>query len=364
MSDAPAMGEVSICIPVFNGAAHLDEALRSARSQTVSPLEILVVDDQSSDGSLAIAERHAAEDPRIRIERNRENMGLAANWQRAVELSRGRWVKFLFQDDLIAPSCLARLCAGVDQSGAVLAFVGRRVMAEGLTPGQARSLAPIERRNLCTMLERSAFLPPERVAELALNYWAINVLGEPTSAMVRRDVFDRHGPFDANLTQLCDWEYWIRVGASEGLWFEVEKLATFRIHPHGTSLGNRREQAVWTTYGETALLGWKFLRDEAFAPVRVAAERAVPPVDLAARVARHVLRFDVNSDADRTGRGAALAAMERRYGPLPAVPVRAAILERSWMRLPAWIRMPVHRLRLRGRRRATTSSSGRLRRSL
>src|SRR5437899_12562971 len=97
---------VSICIPTYNGAAHLAPCLESALNQTWTDFELLIVDDASSDDTVAITEACAARDRRVRVARNPRNLGLVGNWNRCLELAKGTWIKFLFQDDLLSPACL------------------------------------------------------------------------------------------------------------------------------------------------------------------------------------------------------------------------------------------------------------------
>src|SRR5438045_2978412 len=104
MSERP---RVSICVPTYNGARWIGEAIESALGQTFGEFELLIVDDASTDDTLERVRR--VSDPRIRIERNERNLGLVGNWNQCVRLARGEFVKFLFQDDLLYPTCLERM---------------------------------------------------------------------------------------------------------------------------------------------------------------------------------------------------------------------------------------------------------------
>ena len=101
---------VSVCIPTYNGAAFLAETLTSVVAQTYRDFEVVVVDDCSTDESFDIAERFARSDPRVRAIRNAERAGSgAANSKVYLAHARGEWIKTLNQDDLMAPTCLARM---------------------------------------------------------------------------------------------------------------------------------------------------------------------------------------------------------------------------------------------------------------
>lgn len=100
--------EVSVIIPLYNTEDYIAEALRSVVSQTLRELEIIVVDDGSTDRSAAVVESFAADDPRIRLIRQ-ANAGQAAARNAALALAAGRFVYFMDSDDWIEPDTLA-LC--------------------------------------------------------------------------------------------------------------------------------------------------------------------------------------------------------------------------------------------------------------
>ena len=85
----PAPFTVVLC--TFNGARFLDEQLQSLREQD-GVAEIVASDDGSTDDTLAILARHAAEDARIRINQNRERLGVTGNFEQAIRLARSPWI--------------------------------------------------------------------------------------------------------------------------------------------------------------------------------------------------------------------------------------------------------------------------------
>src|SRR3990170_405399 len=85
---------VSVCIPTYNGGKYIRECIESILVQTYTDFEILIVDDKSFDETIEIAEEFARGDKRIRIVRNRQNLGLVKNWNKCVELAEGEWIKF------------------------------------------------------------------------------------------------------------------------------------------------------------------------------------------------------------------------------------------------------------------------------
>jgi glycosyltransferase involved in cell wall biosynthesis len=99
---------VSVGLPVYNGEAFLEEAIRSALGQTLDDLELILCDNASGDRTAEICRDYAARDPRVRYFRNPRNLGAAANYNLAFAHARGRYFKWLAHDDRMLPSFLAK----------------------------------------------------------------------------------------------------------------------------------------------------------------------------------------------------------------------------------------------------------------
>ena len=99
---------VSIITPVYNAAPWLRETLASVRAQTLTDWEQILVDDGSSDNSVAIAEAAAKQDARFRLIRTPQNMGPSSARNLAIEAARGRFIAFLDADDYWEPHKLSR----------------------------------------------------------------------------------------------------------------------------------------------------------------------------------------------------------------------------------------------------------------
>jgi len=97
---------VSVIIPVLDGALTLDAAIYSARAQTYENLEILVVDDGSTDRTLEIAEHHANADARVRILVNKDTIGVARSRNKGIDYSNGKFIAPLDSDDIWHPDKL------------------------------------------------------------------------------------------------------------------------------------------------------------------------------------------------------------------------------------------------------------------
>jgi glycosyltransferase involved in cell wall biosynthesis len=124
------MKKVSIIIPVYNRADLIGETIASALGQNYENLEVIVSDNQSTDGTFELLEKYAAEDRRIKLFRNRSNLGPVKNWQRGIHEARGEYAKILWSDDLIAPEFINK-CLNLFDSHDDLAFVFSGVVLFG-----------------------------------------------------------------------------------------------------------------------------------------------------------------------------------------------------------------------------------------
>lgn len=227
---------ISVCVPTYNGSAFFQECIDSILSQTFSDFELLIVDDKSSDRTVEIAKAYASKDSRITVIENPQNLGLVENWNRCIELSQCEWIKFVFQDDKIASNCLERM---LEESTPDCDFVfcRRNFVFEA-------SVSEAKRKEFNFFLDLDKVLPentrisPYEYCQAVIDRPWLNIIGEPTSSMIRKRVFDKFGVFNPNLIQICDLEFWHRVATNRGITFIRENLATFRIHGRSTTAKN------------------------------------------------------------------------------------------------------------------------------
>lgn len=123
--------KVSILIPVYNREALIGECIQSALDQTVTNIEIIIVDNASTDKTWEICQQYAAKDKRIKIFRNDTNIGPVRNWLRCVSEARGEFGKILFSDDLIFPQFLEHTLCHIENTE--VAFVSTAAII-GETP--------------------------------------------------------------------------------------------------------------------------------------------------------------------------------------------------------------------------------------
>lgn len=100
--------KVSILIPVYNREVHIGPCIQSALNQTVKDIEVIVVDNASTDRTWEICNEYARKDSRVHIFQNKENLGPVNNWKRCIEEARGEYGKILFSDDLMSPDFIQK----------------------------------------------------------------------------------------------------------------------------------------------------------------------------------------------------------------------------------------------------------------
>lgn len=199
---------VSVVIPAYNAQATLDDTLNSVRSQTHRNLEIVVVDDGSTDDTAIIAQRHSAVDPRVRVIRQ-DNAGVAAARNAGIAATSGRYVAPIDADDLWAPSKIARqlLAAAKDQGKVGLVYSW---------------FAVIDQDNGVLRLEDGADAEGAVLRQLLLG----NFVGNGSSALILRSAIEFAGFYDVAL----------RASGCEGaedykMYLEIAEQYQFAIVP-------------------------------------------------------------------------------------------------------------------------------------
>jgi glycosyltransferase involved in cell wall biosynthesis len=272
---------ISICVPTYNGALYLKSCLDSALAQTFKDFELVVVDDCSTDATLDLVRSYAQSDERIRVWRNERNLGLVANWNRCVEVASGEWVKFLFQDDLLEPSCLEQMLRA-SLSGVDLVVARRGLIFEEGTPPaiQERYRRYVEEHNLARHCRGRPHLTAEQFAEILLRNPIFNCVGEPTATLIRRSAFERYGAFNRDLIILGDWEYAARVAANTGLCYVDATLAHFRVHAGAATSRIRGEREYRAVVIDPLVLMHELCYSKHYANAREVAKQLQPPLDL------------------------------------------------------------------------------------
>ncbi len=231
---------VSICIPVYNGAKWLKDCLESACACTVAG-EIIICDDGSKDNSVSIAESFAKRDKRVKLYRNPKNLGLVGNWNRCLELSKLEWIKFLFQDDRLQEGSVETMVKSADTDVQLIA-AKRNFVFTSNTSAESREYYTKKVLTLSNVAKGITQFTPEQISSLSVSYIARNFIGEPSTVMFRRSLVKEIGTFDAEFRQICDLEYWLRIACRYGLTYVPEALIDFTVHDESVSAQNAAQR--------------------------------------------------------------------------------------------------------------------------
>ncbi len=147
--------KVSVIIPVYNVAEYLVQCLHSVLTQSLEELEILCVNDGSTDGSLEILQEYANKDPRISI-LSQENQGLSQARNVGASMATGEYLFFLDSDDWLETGALELLYHRAEESQVDIVYFSGRVHWEGEIPHQEQSLHLHRPALLCDGVVRTA----------------------------------------------------------------------------------------------------------------------------------------------------------------------------------------------------------------
>lgn len=173
---------VSICIPAFNAEKTIVQCLRSVLEQQVEDAEIVLVDNCSTDRTVALAEEILKDITDCRVVHNSSNLGRIGNWNRCLEIARGKFVKFVFTNDALLPGALKHFVQ-VMEGDRELVMAGSRQRTVSTLP----EVLPIFDDEIVTTVRNSG----DAVAFLAKDGFAS--LGSLNGMIYRRSVIIGHG---------------------------------------------------------------------------------------------------------------------------------------------------------------------------
>lgn len=210
--------KLSVCLPTCNGERFLAETIRSILSQTFDDLEVILVDDCSTDRTLDIVS--AVADPRLTVYRNDARLGIPGNWNRGLGLAKGEYVCVFHQDDLMQPDNLARKVAALDADPAVgLVHSGVEVRREEGAPDF-----------YAAWLEQS---PTDFVLDGLAYFHRLLFRGNRICAptvVARRERLLQLGGFNEHLHFACDYELWMKVAVDARVAYLSSPLVVYRWH--------------------------------------------------------------------------------------------------------------------------------------
>jgi glycosyltransferase involved in cell wall biosynthesis len=234
----PDLPRVSVVVPSFNHARYLERALRSVFEQTHRDVELIVVDDGSTDSSPDITRRMLADCPFEHRLVTRGNRGAAATINEGVSLATSAWINILNSDDVFAPDRLETMLREVSGRGAQWGFSGVACIDADDAPAD-----PLRDSRAFVLTCGQAAVPFRETIGFALV--VDNVAVSSGNLLFSRDLFDRVGGF-RELRYNHDWDFCLRALATAEPIYASGPLYRYRLHGGNTiaeSAARARDEA-------------------------------------------------------------------------------------------------------------------------
>ena len=209
---------VSVCIPTYNAEKTVVSTVQSILNQTYQNLEIIIVDNASTDNTLALLQNF--NDPRIKIYKNNKNIGAEKNWSRCIELASGEYIAIFHADDLYMPDMVEKQVQVFQDNPSIGAVftMANRINDRGEVMGEHKLPVKLKGRKtyyfleiFCSLLKNGNFLMCP-------------------GAMVRSGIYKELAPFDDELFGTsADLDMWLRILERHPIAILNEKLMCYRI---------------------------------------------------------------------------------------------------------------------------------------
>jgi glycosyltransferase involved in cell wall biosynthesis len=259
------MSLVSVVLPAYNHSRYVGDALASVYRQSHPDLELIIVDDNSSDGTFDLADtltktgEYKARFKRIVCKRNTTNLGAHNSINLGVSLARGKWIALLNSDDTYYPERISRLLEFASREKAKFVFSGIKFLYQSDIPWSDRVLI----KQITEAQRNVSRYPSIRQALFHFNFCATT-----GNMFFRNEVFHTLGGF-SELRYCHDWDFIMRAVELFPMAFLQEPLYNYRLH--GTNsfknladIGRRESELVARGVKNRSMssyqseLSWKF----------------------------------------------------------------------------------------------------------
>ncbi len=225
-TDAPT---ISVVVPNYNHAQYLPRCLDALAGQSVLPLELIIIDDASTDNSVQVAEEYVRRHPFIRLYRNPQNQGVVYNMNHGMQMARGDFVFFAAADDEVLPGFIEKTMALLRQYPQA---------GLGCTVGDWIEMGTRLNWHVGVgMGDEPCFLPPDRLCELER---LGRVFIATNATIFRRTALIELGGFRPELRWQCDWFAFTVLAFRHGVCFVPEALARVYIYPKSYHSAGRK----------------------------------------------------------------------------------------------------------------------------
>jgi glycosyltransferase involved in cell wall biosynthesis len=209
---------VSICIPTYNRAGMVSDAIRSALAQTYKNIEVIVVDNASTDRIEDVV--GSFKDPRLSFYKNQKNLGMFGNFNMCIELSHGKYVHILHSDDWLDNN-FTEICIHFLESHP---DVGMTFTSLEMHAGDTRKKIQVSEND-------EIYPPPEGFRQLLL---CRSFIGCP-SVIVRRGVYEESGDFSLEYPYSADYYQWLKISREYSIAYIKDTCLHYRQGEHSES---------------------------------------------------------------------------------------------------------------------------------
>ncbi|WP_018610985.1 glycosyltransferase family 2 protein [Segetibacter koreensis] len=233
---------VSICIPNYNKAEFITETIDSVFNQTYRNIEVIIIDDCSSDNSVEVIEKKIINAPfKVIFLKNTENRGICYSLNNAVKIAEGKYYQMIGSDDLILPNKISRQVETLEQ----------------LTEDYALVFGKPYRMDV-----HGNYLQKDYYQSIKVDVSSVETLGfeelllknfiSSTSHLVRMNAIKEVGMYDETL-RVEDWDLWLRLTKKFKFIFLNEYDSVYRIVPTSLTNNLKNFSSVYSTYCKTLL---------------------------------------------------------------------------------------------------------------
>ena len=208
--------KVSIILPVYNGEDNISNAIESVLCQTYTDFELIIVNDCSTDGTLAILDKYASKDIRIKIVNNSVNQKLPRSLNIGFSRASGEYYTWTSDDNLYKPDAIEKMVNVLEDTAAAMVYADY----------------------ICIDVDGNEVNTVELSEPQALLIG--NVVG--ACFLYTRDIAEKVGEYDVNLFLAEDYDYWIRIFREGKMVHLSDKLYYYRLH--GRSLTETRKEQI------------------------------------------------------------------------------------------------------------------------
>ena len=235
------MSLVFVIVPAYNAEAYIQDCLDSLRGQSLTDWQAVVIDDGSTDRTLAVAQQIASREPRIQVASFANgDMAVAKNRGRTFLPSDARYVLHLDSDDFLTPDALETLVDHLERNERAVAAYGLPCLTN--QHGEPLSDDPTQAYGFArkTIMDGKLIPAAEDMPTTFANFAYWNPIGTPGQVLIRASALAAIGEFDPAAVPTDDWDMWLRLSSRGDFLFVRQFVMNKRTHGENVSNNTKR----------------------------------------------------------------------------------------------------------------------------